>query len=157
MTGFNSTLARSLGPARLSVTGREMDELFERLFVSGAEKPASNGNTPTRNGMPPLSIWEQGDRFYLEMELPGFKREELDVTFEAGQITVTAKRSAAEHENRKYLHQERSWSEVSRTLSIHDSLDPESIVATLEDGVLRIELAKRPEVLPKRIEISSKD
>ncbi len=149
MSGFNSTLSRSLGPNAFGVASREMDDLFDRLFHSG---PANGSKT----WAPPISVWEQGESYHLEMDLPGFAEDDIEVTFEDQRLKVSAKRPQPDGEERKYLHNERWWGEVSRSVPLPDSVDPDSIEAWYADGVLHLSMSKRPEVLPKRIEIATK-
>ena len=150
MTGFNSALSRSLGPSVLGVASREMDDLFDRLF-----HPSGNGSA-SRKWMPPISVWEEGEHFYMELDLPGFADNEIDVTFEEGRLKVSAKRTRDEAEGRNYLHDERWWGEVTRVMSIPESVDAESIEANYDNGVLRLQCKKRPEVMPKKIEVTTK-
>ena len=150
MTGFNSTLSRSLGPSVIGVAGREMEDLFDRLF-------ATNGNGHTaRKWVPPISVREEGEHYHLEMDLPGFAGNDIDMTFEESRLKISAKRTRDNTDDRKYLHDERSWGEITRLISVPDSVDPESIQASYEGGVLHVQLAKRPEVMPKKIEIKTK-
>ncbi|MCD0463554.1 Hsp20/alpha crystallin family protein [Roseiconus lacunae] len=149
MGNLNSALSRSLGNSPLALASREMDELFDRLF-----HPVVTNNG--RRWAPPVSIWEEGDQFHLQMDLPGFTQEDLDVSFEDGHLSVAASRTRDENESRKYLHDERHWGEVRRVIPLPDSVNPESIEATYANGVLEVVLAKRAEVLPKKIEIKTK-
>ncbi|MCS7471060.1 Hsp20/alpha crystallin family protein [Stieleria sp. ICT_E10.1] len=149
MSGLHSTLSRSLGPGVLGVASREMDDLFDRLFTSG-------GNGRTKPWWPSMSVWEQDDHYHLEMDLPGLANDDIDVTFEEGRLKIAANRSRVESEDRTYLHDERNWGEFSRLISIPDSVDPESIEANYENGVLHLLLKKRPEVMPKKITINAK-
>ncbi|OYP38139.1 Hsp20/alpha crystallin family protein [Rhodopirellula sp. MGV] len=154
MSKLSSSLSRSLGPSPLAMASREMDELFDRLFqpVVGGQAVRSNG----RQWSAPVSIWEEGEQFHIQMDLPGFSHEDLDVSFNDGQLAITATRKRDDAESRKYLHDERHWGEVSRVIPLPDSVDPDSIEASYVDGVLSVTLAKRPEVLPKKIEIKTR-
>ena len=149
MSGFNAIRSRSLGPSVLGVASREMDDLFDRLFYP-------SGNVKSVQWMPPISVWEEGDHYCLEMDLPGLEPEEIEVTFQEGSLKISGSRSRHESEGRKYLQDERCWGDISRLIAIPDSVDPDSIEANYDDGVLRVELAKRPEVMPKKIEIATK-
>ncbi|QDV86033.1 Hsp20/alpha crystallin family protein [Stieleria magnilauensis] len=149
MSGFSSTLSRSIGPSVLGVASREMDELFDRLFASG-------GNGKTKPWWPLMSVWEEGDHYHLELDLPGLANDDIEVTFEEGRLKIAASRTRPESEKRSYLHDERHWGDFSRLVSIPDSVDPESIEADYQNGVLHLLLKKRSEVLPKRIKINAK-
>lgn len=148
MTGFNTTLSRSLGP-NFGTASREMDDLFNRLFHT-------NGDSASRQWMSPVSIWEEGDRFHLELEAPGVSADNIDLTFEDGRLKVSVQRMQSDDDSRKYLHNERYWGEFTRTISIPESVDPESIEADYTHGVLHVQFAKRPEVMPRKIEITTR-
>ena len=148
MKGLNSTLSRSLGPAVFGVASREMDHLFDQLIDGKA-------NGSAHQWMPPMSIWEEGEHYHLELELPGLKTDDIELTFEDARLKVTAKRERLSIESRKYLHDERSWGEFTRLISIPESVDPDSIEASFDNGLLHVTLQKRPEVMPKRIEINA--
>lgn len=149
MSGLNSTLARSLGPSVFGIASREMDSLFDRLFY-----PNEHGMAQT--WAPPISVWEEDNHYHLEMDLPGLKQDDLELTFEEKRLKISARRYRQDDDGRKYLHDERGWGEISRLVSVPDSVDPESIEASYDDGVLHVRLTKRPEVLPRKIEIASK-
>ena len=150
MKGLNSTLSRSLGPAVLGVASREMDHLFDQLIDGKAN---GNGN---HQWMPPMSVWEEGEYFHLELELAGLSHDDIELTFEDSRLKVAANRSRCDSEGRKYLHDERSWGEFTRLISIPESVDPDSIEANYNNGLLHVKLQKRPEVMPKRIAIVTK-
>ena len=68
-------------------------------------------------------------------------------------LEIAAERVAPE-EQRNSLHEERTYGKVSRSLSLSESVDPDSIAAELDMGVLHVTVAKVPEVQPKRIDIN---
>ncbi|QDV59310.1 Hsp20/alpha crystallin family protein [Rosistilla oblonga] len=146
MSSYNMT--RALVPSGFGISGREMEELFDRLFHPGSS-PAANRWTP------PASVWETGEQIHLEMELAGVAREDIDVSFEDGLLKISAKRPQPDTTDRSYLHDERAWGEMTRTMRVADSVDPDSIEASFQKGLLHIQLCKRAEVLPKRIEIKT--
>ena len=101
----------------------------------------------------PLSVWEADDAYHVELDLPGVSKEDIEVTFEKGTLQIVADRKAPEDE-RKGLHEERVYGKVTRSLTLSESVDAESIAAELTDGVLHVTVAKVPEVQPKRIDIN---
>ncbi len=128
--------------------GREMNDLFNRVY----EMP---GNGRNRTGwMPAATVWEDDNSYHVDLELPGLARDQLEVTFEESRLVVSANRPRPEGEYRVH-HDERLWGEVTRAFSLPETVDPESIEANLADGILSITLVKRPEVLPRKIEIQA--
>lgn len=101
----------------------------------------------------PLSVWEADDAYHVELDLPGVSKDDVELTFEKGTLHIAADRKAPEDE-RKGLHEERVYGNVSRSLSLSESVDPDSITAKLNNGVLHVTVAKVPEVQPKRIDIN---
>ncbi|GAB5402724.1 MAG: Hsp20/alpha crystallin family protein [Aureliella sp.] len=124
-----------------------MDDLFDRLFT-GENNHHDHVSAPT-------AIWEEADHFHIEMELPGISEDNVEVTFEKGQLTIAANREAADSTDRKYLVNERSFGKVMRTISVSDEVDPDSIEASFTSGLLHVTLAKRPSELPKKIQVKA--
>lgn len=100
----------------------------------------------------PISIYEAGDKFHVEMDVPGATQESLEVTFEKGELAISVERKAPEGEV-NYLHNERNFGRVSRSLRLPETLDPETIRAELNGGVLHLTVDKLPEAQPKKIEV----
>jgi HSP20 family protein len=124
-----------------------MGELFDTFFDGGAlrTRPAWHA---------PASVWEENDRFHVELDLPGVKQENLELTFEKGALSITAERIAPEAERTNW-HDERGYGKVTRIVSLPDSADTENINAALESGVLHVTVPKKPEAQPKRIEVKT--
>ena len=101
-----------------------------------------------------VDIWDDAEHVYLEAELPGMKKEEVDISVENGVLTIQGEKK---HEEIKKDHthhiQERHYGSFSRSFTLPSTVDAEKVEATLKDGVLRIVLNKREEVKAKRIEV----
>jgi HSP20 family protein len=148
-TGIATKRLGSLFSDPFAMGGREMNELFDRVF----ELP---GNGRARGSwLPAATVWEDEKSYHVDVELPGVDRDQVEVTFEEGRLVLSAKRPRPEGEYRTH-HDERSWGEVTRAFALPETVDAESIEANLANGILSINLVKRPEVLPRKIEISSK-
>ncbi len=130
--------------------GREIDRLWDDVFRFGGRE-----DFPSTGGawVAPLSLWEDVEHFYVDVELPGVLASDVDATIENGTLRIVASRKPPEGEDRKYWHNERRYGSVVRTIALPDTVDAESIQADLHDGVLSLELSKRPEAKPKRIEV----
>lgn len=149
MSNSVSRRSRSLLPNALGFAGREMDDLFDRLFA-----PETGGQSASWNA--PISIWEEEERFHIEVELPGVPDDSIEVTFDKGQLRISATRKQEEVEGRSYLHSERRFGAIERVINIPDTVDADSIVAEFSNGLLNLQLSKKPEILPKKIEISTR-
>ena len=101
-----------------------------------------------------VDIWDDADHIYLEAELPGIKKDEIDISVENGVLTIQGEKK---HEEIKKDHthhvQERYYGSFSRSFSLPSTVDPDKVDATLKDGLLKVVLNKREEVKAKRIEV----
>jgi HSP20 family protein len=126
---------------------REMDQVFDHFFRNG------NGNGESAIGwFAPASLWEEQDRWCVEVDLPGVKQDDVDITLEKNALKLTATRNAPQ-EDRKFWHQERAYGQIERLITLPETVDPEGIEAELKDGVLRLFLRKRAELQPKKIQV----
>jgi HSP20 family protein len=100
--------------------------------------------------MAPLSVWEDEQQFHVEVDLPGLQPQDVDVTVEKGKLFLRGERMPASTGPR---HDERAYGKFERIVSLADTVDPARIDASLRDGVLRLTLRKRPEVLPQRVTV----
>ena len=99
-------------------------------------------------------IEENSNEYKLSIEIPGFNKDEINITYDDGYLTVFASKSEEKEDKKEYVRKERYSSSIQRTYYLND-VDEESITAKLENGVLNISLQKL-QVLPentKRIAI----
>ena len=101
-------------------------------------------------------VRETEDAIEADIDLPGFKKDEIQVHLENGYLTVSAEKHADKQAGKgKYLRQERYSGTVSRTFYVGDALKPEDIKAKYEDGVLGVSLSKKaPEAIEQRSQIA---
>lgn len=121
----------------------EVDSLFQHFF--------GPSTAPSTGWRAAASVWESQDRLHVEIDAPGVSRDHVDVTYDKGTLTVSIDRPVPE--GRTFQHNERGFGKLSRTLSLPETVDPESIEAALTEGVLHVSIAKRPEAQPKKIEL----
>ena len=137
---------RAFANQALDAVGHDLEGLFDQLF-------APNGGSKRRSWTPLVSVWEEEGLFGVDVELPGVSMDDVEVTFDKGDLKIEAKRERPNHEGRTYRHDERIWGEMSRTIRVPDTVDAESVEASYTQGQLQIRLQKRPEVLPRKIEV----
>ena len=101
-------------------------------------------------------VRETEDAIEADIDLPGFKKDEIQVHLENGYLTVSAEKHADKQAGKgKYLRQERYSGTVSRTFYVGDTLKPDDVKAKYEDGVLVISLSKKvPEAIEQRSQIA---
>jgi HSP20 family protein len=132
-------------PKPFEAMQREVENLFDNAL--------SNGNGAT-SWFAPISMWEEEGAWCVDIDLPGVKQEDLDVTVEKNTLRVIAERKETP-EDRRFWHQERTYGRIERLITLPETVDTESIQAELKDGVLHLQLAKRPESQPKKISIKA--
>ena len=101
-------------------------------------------------------VRETEDAIEADIDLPGFKEDEIQVHLENGYLTVSAEKHADKQAGKgKYLRQERYSGTVSRTFYVGDALKPDDVKAKYEDGVLVVSLSKKaPEAIEQRSQIA---
>ena len=103
-------------------------------------------------------IKEKKDKYIIEMDLPGYEKENINIELKDGYLEVTAKVEKEENsDNEKFVHKERFFGTCSRNFYVGDSIKEEDIHAEFKNGTLSIAVPKKDETkkLPeaKRIEI----
>jgi HSP20 family protein len=105
--------------------------------------------------VPPVDIYEDENKLVLKVEIPGMRQEDLDVRMENNTLTVKGERSFQTEEKEENFHRvERRYGTFYRAFTVPNTIDPESIKADYDAGVLRIELHKRPETKPRQVKVS---
>lgn len=106
---------------------------------------------------PAADLFETGEEYVLELELPGFSRDDIEITMEQGILTVAGERSREEEDVRRtYRVRERSLGRFTRSFSLPRSVQAEDVDAEFSGGILRITMPKAAEAKPRRIEVSVK-
>ena len=94
-------------------------------------------------------IYEKGGNVHIELEVPGFNKNDIKIDVEDGVLTVEAnKKEEKEDKDKNYYRKERIYGSTSRQFYVGD-VDEDSIKANFSDGVLKV-------IVPKQEEISSK-
>jgi HSP20 family protein len=131
---------------------REMDEMFESFFSTPrrAELTAFGPRAPLSD------IEDKGDSFELKAELPGMKKEDINIEVGENSLTVSAEHKAEKKDEKKnYYYHERTYSGYRRTFSLPQEIDPDKVEAEYKDGVLKLSMKKikLPEPKTKQIKI----
>ena len=108
---------------------------------------------PTSKGMN-CDIYEQNGVYHVEMDIPGYKKDEISIECHKGTLTIKAKKEfkKEEHEGKKYLRRERRFNSVERSFYLGD-IDEENINASFVDGMLNITVPTTKEKEKKIITI----
>ena len=121
---------------------RDLDRLTQQVF-----------GTAARPAVMPMDAWRDGEKFIVELDLPGVQADSLDIDVERNVLTVRAERPALD-QSREMVSAERPRGVFSRQLFLGDNLDTDKIEADYHDGVLRLSIPVAERAKPRRIEIS---
>ncbi len=119
--------------------------------------------TNVQTKYPPLNILESDEKYTVEVELPGFTIEDVDLKLEKHVLKISSKKTEviadekADEEKKEpkkfYLLKERVKKEFSRSLYLGNDVDEDKLNATLKNGLLIINLPKQEQVLPRSIDV----
>ena len=112
----------------------------------------------TRNAdfAPAVDVHEDSERLVLRAELPGVKREDIEVSIDANVLTLKGERKLEQEEQgRRYHRIERSYGTFVRQFQLPSNVDSTQIDAQLADGVLTVSLNKKQELKPRKIDVKS--
>jgi HSP20 family protein len=114
------------------------------------------GEAFSRAWVPPVDIYEtDAHEVVLKAELPDLKREDINVTFENGVLTLKGERTfEAEVKKENFQRIERRHGAFSRSFTLPNTVDAGKIAASYKDGVLTIRLPQREEAKPKQIAVN---
>lgn len=103
-----------------------------------------------------VDVREDADHFYVEAELPGFRKDDIDLTLENQTLTISAERKEEKQqkgEKGEMLLHERRYDRFLRSFTLPPTVDEQSVNAKLQDGVLTVVLNKREETKPRKIQV----
>lgn len=110
------------------------------------------GDARTAAFAPSFEVKETPEAYVVRADVPGVKEEQVDVSFHNGVLSIAGTRSAEERkEGEAFFVYERQFGSFSRSFSLPETADPERIEAKLDNGVLTVSVAKRPEAKPRKI------
>jgi HSP20 family protein len=113
-----------------------------------------NASAAAKSFAPAVDIYEDEQKIVLKLEVPGQKQEDFDIQIEKNTLTVRGERKFEKEEKKENFHRiERSYGSFSRSFTVPTTVDSESVKASYDAGVLRIELQKKAESKPKQIKV----
>ena len=128
----------------------EMDELFHNRLASvlGGERVQSVAWSPV------VDIEETELNYLIRAELSGLSKKNVKVVVEDGVLTLSGERDLERKvEGKTFHHIERSHGTFTRSFTLPENAEAESVSANYKDGLLEIRVAKSEEALPKSIEV----
>ena len=135
---------------RLTNMRAEMDRVFESTVGSFSRSPA-----PLSRWNPAVNVYQDKDQFTVVVELPGFKKEEIEISLHDDTLTISGERKREESSEQEFLT-ERLYGKFQRSLTLPTAVDADKVKASYKDGLLQVVLPKAEEAKPKQIEVAPK-
>lgn len=129
----------------------EMDRLlsgFMGWFPSGTMPVAGRGN-------PAVNLWESGEAVFAELEVPGVKSDQIEVSVVGDELTLTVKRDSGDGDGVTYHRRERPVGAFTRVVRLPVEVDAAKVSAELRNGVLTVTLPKAEAVKPRKITVAA--
>jgi len=128
----------------------EIDRLFELPLTEVARTSRLfSGWTPA------LDLYEEKDNLVVKAELPGMKREDIEVSLHEGSLSISGERKSEEkHQDADVHRTERFFGRFQRTVALPTPVAADKVKAQYQDGILTITLPKTEEAKPKRIDVN---
>ena len=114
-----------------------------------------SGDAPHSTALPQLNVYDDGDAFHVRAELPGLRKDRLDISVAGDVLTVKAERPPEEGIG-SYHRRERRFGSYSRSVTLPDAVDVDHVHASYNNGVLEVLLPRAPESRPRKIAIESR-
>jgi HSP20 family protein len=135
---------------RLSSLRDEIERLFESPLAEFA------GDSRLLSGWTPaLDVFEDKDNVIVKAELPGMKKDEIEVSLHDGTLSISGERkSENKFENAEVYRAERFVGRFQRSISLPTPVASDKVSAQYKDGILSITLPKTEEAKPKHIEVN---
>jgi HSP20 family protein len=135
----------------LQALREDMNRAFGRWFGREGEE-----GRPAARWAPALDVVESNDAYRIDVEVPGLRPEDIEVTVDQGMLTVQGeRRSEEETRDRQYHRMERRYGVFRRSITLPTLVDASRVEATYDNGVLRLTVPKTEAAQPKRIEVRS--
>jgi HSP20 family protein len=130
-----------------------LQDRMNRLFQDFA--PRGEQDLTTGNFVPPVDIYEDEHSVTLKVEVPGLDPKDVDVQVENNTLTIKGERKFEKEEKEENFHRiERRYGSFIRSFALPTTVDTDNVKADYENGVLKVQLAKRAEAKPKQIKVN---
>ena len=108
----------------------------------------------SQNYLPTLDISEEKDSLIVKADLPGLKKEEIDISVDGSVLTIRGERkSEKEDKSKNYYRMERAYGSFQRSVDLGITVSQEKIKASYKDGVLEVLLPKNETKNTKRVAV----
>ncbi len=130
-------------------TLNEMDRIFN---VVG--RPLNLRSVP-RGTFPAVNVYEQGNETVLLAEMPGVRKEDVELTVVGDSVTLQGRREEPAGADEQFYRRERPMGSFARTVTLPTAVNPDKVRAEYREGVLRVTMEKAEEAKSRKVEIKS--
>lgn len=131
----------------------ELEQQLDRMLSNTTENPEQ----APLGWSPAIDIHETEDAYILEADLPGMRKEDIDLKVVEDRVTLSgARQRSAEHNEKGYRRYERTEGRFERSFRLRGGIDGSKVDAHFEHGVLTVKLPKPEEAKPRQIEVKVK-
>lgn len=132
----------------------DLEQVFDRLFQFPLDLAR---DTQFAGGwIPAIDLYEDKDVLTVKVEVPGMKKEDIEVSLHENLLTISGERKTERKDKTSEYRTERFVGRFQRTFTLPAKVDAEKITAAYEDGVLTVALPKAEVVKPKQISVTVK-
>src|SRR5437868_5423935 len=128
----------------------EMNRLFELPFMSNVARQAQLFS----GWAPALDLYQNDDNVVVVVELPGMRKEDIEISLHDGMLTIAGERKEQTTEGDKAERSERYVGRFRRSITLPTRVDASKVNATYKDGILTVILPKAEEAKPKHIQVN---
>jgi HSP20 family protein len=132
-----------------------IDEFFNDFFQRAGVPGVTRGTELPAAVRARMDVIDRGDRYEVLVDLPGVKKEDINVSIEGARVAVTAEAKSQREtkDGDRVLHSERFAASYARSFELPAEVTEEGAEASFENGVLKLGLPKRATVMSKRLAI----
>jgi HSP20 family protein len=137
--------------SRYEPFGDVFDDLLKGFFV----RPMSYESQPVTPGRIKIDVTERNGAYVVHAEIPGVKKEDIQVNIEGDQVSISAEARAEKEvkEDERVLHRERYYGKVARAFRLGTDIDQSAANAKYADGVLELTLPKKADAAGRQLTI----
>lgn len=130
-------------------------EGIDRLFESPLSELTRASQQFLSGWLPAVDLYEDNDNLHVRAELPGMKKEDIELSVHDGVLTISGERKEdTKHQDAEVYRAERFVGRFQRTLTLPTPVNVDKVKAAYKDGILSIVLPKTEEARPKQIEVN---
>jgi HSP20 family protein len=151
-----STGMEPAGLATLADFRNEMHRLFEGLFSRPMDLPPAWFEPPIPAWGPPVDLSETDTLVRVRAEVPGIDPADVEVSVSEDRLVISGEKQATEESTDEGItHREARYGSFSRAIPLPESVDPSKVTATIDKGVLLVEMTKSPSGTSRRIPVKA--